>query len=128
MFWGGKSMRMAGAFALAVFPIIAAAAQDPARLQVAATGDQLSYEVVNLSPYQIVGFEVYTQFTSGGYEHLGCGVKANVKAPTDLALREICRLPHDEKTGKPVTYVSRILRVEFAGLTWTPKPSTTDKR
>src|SRR5207245_73030 len=81
---GGKSMRMAGAFALAVFPIIAAAAQDPARLQVAATGDQLSYEVVNLSPYQIVGFEVYTQFTSGGYEHLGCGVKANVKAPTDL--------------------------------------------
>src|SRR5438552_2322165 len=120
MFWG-EIYAHGSAFALAVFPTIAAAAQDPARLQVAAIGDQLSYEVVNLSPYQIVGFEVYTQFTSGG--HLGCGVKANVKAPTDLALREIGRLPHDEKTGKPVTYVSRILRVEFAGLTWTPKPS-----
>ena len=122
-------MRMAGAFALAVFPIIAAAAQDPARLQVTVTGDKLSYEIVNLSPYQIVGFEVYTQYTSGGYESLGCGFKVIVKAPTDLTLRKVCSLPFDEKTGKPITYSSRIVSVEFAGdLTWTPKPPTTDKR
>ena len=122
-------MRMAGVFALVVFPIIAAAAQDPARLQVSVTGDKLSYEIVNLSPYQIVGFEIYTQYTSGGYEALGCGVKAIVKAPTDLTLRKVCSVPFDEKTGKPITYSSRIVCVEFAGdLTWTPKPSTTDKR
>ena len=122
-------MRMASLFALAVFPIIAGADQDPARLQVTANGDRLSYEVVNLSPYRVVGFEVYTQFTSGGFENLGCGVKADVKTRADLALREACKLPRDEKTGDPVTFVSRIVRVEFAGgLTWAPQRSTTDTR
>jgi hypothetical protein len=103
--------------------------QDPAQLRVT-SGESLSYEMVNLSPYRIIGFEVHTQFTSGGFENLGCGVNAEVKSSKDLVLIGVCRLPRDEKTGKPVTYSSRIVRVEFEnGLTWTPgKPSIHWKR
>jgi hypothetical protein len=95
--------------------------QDPARLEVTEAGGSLSYNLVNLSPYNIVGFEVDTQFTSGGFENLGCFVNAQVKSAKDLSLTGACRLPHDSKTGKPVSYSSRIVRVEFEnGLTWTP--------
>jgi hypothetical protein len=116
---------------LLTFVAVAAAQsdQDPARLRVTA-GESLSYEMVNLSPYRIVGFEVHSQFTSGGFENLGCGVNAEVKSPKDLVLTGICQLPRDEKTGKPVTYSSQIVRVEFEnGLTWTPgKPPIYKKR
>ncbi|MGA2274909.1 MAG: hypothetical protein ABSH00_15235 [Bryobacteraceae bacterium] len=103
--------------------------QDPARLEVAAAGGSLSYELINLSPYRIVGFEVYTQFTSGGFENLGCFVNAEVKSPKDLALAGVCQLPRDTKTGKPVNYSSRIVRVNFEnGLTWTPGKSSKDEK
>ena len=108
----------------------AQAVQDPARLEVTAGGGSLSYEVVNLSPYRIVGFEVYTQFTSGGFENLGCGVKAEVKSPKDLVLAGVCQLPRDKKTGKPITYQSRIVHVDFENdIAWTPgKSSKNEKR
>ena len=100
---------------------IAQSDQAPAELRVTAQGGSLSYEVVNLSPYRIVEFQVYTQFTSGGFENLGCGVTAAVKATKDLALQGVCRLPRDSKTGQPVSYSTRLVRVEFAnGLKWTP--------
>jgi len=69
----------------------------------------------------IVGFEIYTQFTSGGFEHIGCAVSAEVKSAKDLSLTRVCQLPNATKTGKSVTYSSRIVRVNFDnGLTWTP--------
>lgn len=117
---------------LLTLAVVAAAQsyQDPAQLRITAAGESLSYEVVNFSPYRIVGFEVYTQFTSGGSENLGCGVNADVKSPKDLVLRGVCQLPRDTRTGKPVTYSSRIVRVDFEnGLTWTPgKSSANEKR
>ena len=118
-------MRIAIAFVAFVAMCMAQPAQDPARLVVTvAAGDSLSYEVVNLSPYRIVGFEVYTQFTSGGFENLGCGVTAEVKSPKDLALARVCQLPRDSKTGKAITYSSHIVRVNFENdLTWTPGKS-----
>jgi hypothetical protein len=109
------------------FAAMAAAqtAQDPARLEVTAAGGSLSYELVNLSPYRIVGFEVYTQYTSGGFENLGCGVNADVKSPKDLVLVGVCQLPRDTKTGKFISYQSRIVRVDFEnGLKWTPRKSS----
>jgi hypothetical protein len=113
---------------LLTFAAMAAAGQsyqDPAQLRVTAAGESLSYEMVNSSPYRIVGFEVYTQFTSDGFENLGCGVNAQVKSPKDLVLRGVCQLPRDTKTGKPITYASRIVRVDFEnGLTWTPGKSS----
>ena len=68
--------------ALLAFTVLALTqpVQDPARLEVTAAGGSLSYKVVNLSPYTIVGFEVSTQFTSGGFESLGCFVNAQVKS------------------------------------------------
>lgn len=104
--------------------------QDPARLEVTATGGALSYALINLSPYRIVAFEVYTQFTSGGFEHLGCSASAEVKSPKDLTLAGVCRLPIDMATGKPVNYSSRVVRVDFENsLTWNPgKSSRTEKR
>jgi hypothetical protein len=108
---------------LLTFAAVAAAQsyQDPAQLRITAAGDSLSFEVVNFSPYRIVGFEVYTQFTSGGFENLGCGVNTEVKSPKDLVLRRVCQLPRDTKTGRPITYSSRIVRVDFEnGLRWTP--------
>jgi hypothetical protein len=108
---------------LLAFGAVAMAQSDqaPAELRVTAHGESLSYEVVNLSPYRIVEFEVYTQFTSGGFENLGCGVSAAVKEPKDLVLQRVCQLPRDSKTGQPVTYSTRLVRVEFAnGLKWTP--------
>lgn len=122
---------MRAAIVLVVSAAIAAAqpVQDPARLEVTAAGGSLSYEIVNLSPYRIVGFEVYTQFTSGGFENLGCSVNAEVKSPKDLALAGVCQLPRDTKTGKPVNYSSRIVRVNFEnGLTWTPGKSSKDEK
>lgn len=107
--------------ALAVLPIASAADPDPAELRVTVNGDRLSYEVVNLSPYRIVGFQIYSQFTSGGYENLGCGVSAQVKSPKDLVLRDVCTVPRDAKTGKLVGYTPQIQSVEFANRTkWSP--------
>jgi hypothetical protein len=100
---------------------VAQSVRDPARLEVTVSGDSLSYKIINQSPYPIVGYMVYTQFTSGGFEGLGCGVGAKVKSAKDLSVTFVCPLPKDAKTGKPVSYVSRIVRVEFDnGLTWTP--------
>jgi hypothetical protein len=109
---------------------VAQSVQDPAKLEVMVSGGSLSYKVINQSAYPIVGFEIYTQFTSGGFEHLGCGVKAEVKSAKDLSLTGVCQLPNDAKTGKPISYSSRIVRVEFDnGLTWTPsKQSQNEKR
>ena len=112
---------------LALFALIAIAAQSyqaPAELRVTVAGGFLSYEIVNLSPYRIVGFDIQTQFTSGGFENLGCQVNAVVRSPKDLGLRNICQLPNDSKTGKPVTHSSRIVSVRFDNdLTWTPRNS-----
>jgi hypothetical protein len=95
--------------------------QDAAKLQVMESGGSLSYKVINQSPYRIVGFMIYTQFTSGGFEHLGCTVNADVRAEKDLSVTGVCKLPDDEKTGKSVTYRSRIVRVKFENeLTWSP--------
>ncbi len=110
---------------LMLFTFVALAAgdsiPDPAKLEVTALGDSLSYKVVNQSPYSIAEYEIYTQFTSGGFENLGCGVGAKVKSAKDLSIASSCRLPRDARTGKPVAYTSRIGSVKFEnGLTWTP--------
>jgi hypothetical protein len=60
--------------------------QDRARLEVTEAGGSLSYNLVNLSPYNIVAFEVDTQFNSGGFESLGRFVNAQVKSSKDLSL------------------------------------------
>lgn len=100
---------------------VAQSVPDPAKLEVTASGVSLTYKVINQSPYRIVGFEIYTQFTSGGFEGLGCGVNADVRSDKDLSVTYVCQLPNDAKTGKPVTHSSRIVRVKFDnGLTWTP--------
>jgi hypothetical protein len=115
---------------LLVFAAIAAAQSvpDPAKLEVTVSGGSLSYRVINQSPYRIVGFEVYTQFTSGGFEHMGCAVNADVKAEKDLSLSRVCQLPNDTETGKPITYESRIVTVKFDnGLTWTPSKESKTK-
>jgi hypothetical protein len=107
--------------------IVSAAAladQDPARLDVTTTGNALSFKIVNLSPYRIVSFEVYTQFTSGGFERLACFVNGEVKAPEDLDLKGVCPRPTDPASGKPIAYSARIKRVTFANdLVWTPGES-----
>jgi hypothetical protein len=108
---------------LLTFAVIATAqsVRDPAKLEVTASGGSLSYKVINQLPYRIVGFEIYTQFTSGGFEHLGCVVSADVKSAKDLSLTGVCQLPIDAKTGEPVTYSSHIVCVNFGdGLTWAP--------
>ena len=116
---------------LLTFAVIAAAQSvpDPAKLEVTASGGSLTYKVINQLPYRIVGFEIYTQFTSGGFEGLACGVNADVKSDKDLTVTYLCQVPNDSKTGKPVTYSSRIVRVKFDnGLTWTPaKESESEK-
>jgi hypothetical protein len=100
---------------------VAQRGRDPVRLEVTENGNVLSYKIVNLSPNPIIGFEVQTRFTSGGFEHLGCGVNAEVKSLKDLLLKEVCTLPRDAATGKAVSYSVSIVRVNFAnGLTWTP--------
>lgn len=109
---------------LLVLAMLAEAQQSggPAELRVFSRGRFLSYEVVNRSPYKINRFEIYTQFTSGGFEQLGCIVAAEPKLPQELRLRGACGLPIDPTTGKPVTYSSRLVRVVFeSGLTWSPE-------
>ena len=116
-----RFMRVTMLLALAVLPILKGADPDPADLRVILNGDRLSYEVVNKSPYRIIGFQVYTQFRSDGYENLGCGINAQVKSPTDLVVRDVCTVPHDEKTGKLIEYRSQLVIVKFAnGITWSP--------
>ena len=116
-------MRFTMLLALAALPILKGADPDPAELRVTLNGGRLTYEVVNKSPYRIVGFQIYTQFTSGGYENLGCGINAQVKSPTDLVVRDVCTVPHDEKTGKLIEYRSQLVIVKFAnGITWNPGP------
>jgi hypothetical protein len=100
----------------------AQAVRDPVQLRVAVAGDTLSYTVVNQLPYKIVQVDIYTQFTSGGFEHLGCALSATVdSAEAEIRLPGACRLPLDPKTGKPINYSSRIVQVQFEnGLTWYP--------
>ncbi|HKW97851.1 MAG TPA: hypothetical protein VJN43_08950 [Bryobacteraceae bacterium] len=108
---------------------LAQTAPDPARLEVTTAGNSLSYKLINLSPYRVVEFEVYTQFTSGGFEALGCGVKAEVKSPKDLVLPGTCQLPRDAKTGQPVKFEAKIVQVDFEnGITWTPKSTKPGKQ
>jgi hypothetical protein len=110
------------AWAALLGAMLAGAERDPVQLRVTSNGRTLSYEVVNTTPYRIVNWQVQTRFTSGGFEHLGCGVNVQVKKPSDLKLRDVNPLPHDAATGKPVTFVSRIVEVKFAnGLKWTPE-------
>jgi len=107
---------------LLTFAVIAAAhlVSDPAKLEVTASGGSLTYKIINQLPYRIIGFEVRTQFTSGGFEARSCMVSADVKTEKDLSATYICSVPNDE-TGKPVAYSSRIVRVKFNnGLTWIP--------
>jgi len=114
-------MRFAVLLALAALPILKGADPDPAELRVTLNGDRLTYEVVNKSPYRMIGFQVYTQFTSGGYENLGCGVNAQTKSPSDLVVHDVCTIPRDEKTGKLIEYKSKLVIVKFAnGVTWNP--------
>jgi hypothetical protein len=107
---------------LALAAIAAAqSVQDPAKLEVIESGGSLSYKVTNQSSYRIVGFMIATHLTSPGFEGLSCTVSVEVKSPKDLTANKVCQLPTDEKTGKPVTYSSRIVHVNFSnGLTWTP--------
>jgi hypothetical protein len=77
--------------------------------------------VVNKSAYRMIGFQVSTQFTSGGYENLGCGVNAQTKLPSDLVVHDVCTIPRDEKTGKLIEHKSKLVIVKFAnGVTWNP--------
>jgi hypothetical protein len=102
--------------------------QDPAALRVTDEGGLLSYEVTNLSPYTITGYDILTRFKSGGFEALGCTVSASVKAPRDMVIHKACRLPVDSATGKPVTYSSRFTEVRFENrLVWKP-PTESEKR
>ncbi|HTQ56555.1 MAG TPA: hypothetical protein VMI94_18945 [Bryobacteraceae bacterium] len=107
------------AMLLAAAPV--AAQKDPAELRVTEVNGSLSYEIVNALPYPIVAFDVTTQFTSPGYQSLACTIHAFVKGPSDLVTRNVCDLPRDAKNGKRVTYVTRLVSVEWArGLKWTP--------
>jgi len=100
------------AWAALLGTMLAGAERDPVELRVTSSGHALSYEVVNTTPYRIVNWQVYTQFTSGGYEHLGVGVNVQVKQPSDLKLRDVNPLPQDAATGKPVTFISSNRRSE----------------
>jgi len=114
------TMRIAW-MAMVVAVAVTAAEPNPAELRVTSQNGSLSYEIVNALPVSIVAFQVLTRFTSGGFENLGCTVTAQVKQPSDLTIRNACKLPVDAKTGKPVSFVSRIVSVDFAkGLKWTP--------
>lgn len=94
---------------------------DPVRLDVRLAREVLSYTVSNMTPYVIARVDIQTQFTSGGFEHLGCAVSAEISFPRSLHLPEVCRLPLDPETGKPIHYSSKIVHVEFDnGLTWKP--------
>ena len=102
-------------------PLVGGADPDPAELRVTLHGRGLIYEVVNHLPYRIVGFEVYTQWLSGGYEALGCGVAALVRKPADLTGSDVCTIPQDAKTGEPIRYETRLVEVQYSnGLKWTP--------
>jgi hypothetical protein len=117
-------MRAAILFAL-LAPLLTGVEPDPAELKVTFDGHALSYEVVSHLPYRIAGFEVYTQFLSGGFEALACGVRAEVKKPSDLVVRDVCTIPRDSKTGEPIRFASRIVEVKyFNGLKWTPVEKT----
>lgn len=117
------------AWAALLAAVLAGAERDPVELRVTSNGRALSYEVVNTTPYRIVNWQVQTRFTSGGYEHLGCGVNVVVKKPSDLKLGDANPLPHDATTGKPVTFVSRIVEVRFAnGLKWKPEEATATEK
>ena len=84
-----------------------------------------SFQIVNLSPYTITGFDISTWYKSGGFEHLGCTNSAAVKSPKDLMIHNACRLPVDSKTGKPVVYSSRVVTVRIEnGTTWKPGESS----
>jgi len=114
-------MMHAAILLLLLAPLVGGAEPDPAELKVTFIGRGLTYEVVNHLPYRIVGFEVYTQWLSGGYEALGCGVGAQVKKPADLIISDVCTVPRDAKTGEPVRYETRLVEVKYAnGLTWKP--------
>lgn len=114
-------MRLLSVLLILAGTMAAQSVPDPAKLKVTASDGSLTYKIINQSPYPIVGFEVRTQFTSGGFEAVGCMVSADVKTEKDLTVSSVCRVPNDENTGKPVTYFSRIVRVKFEnGLEWTP--------
>jgi len=114
-------MRSILLLAMALLPNLKGADPDPAELRVTLKGDRLTFEVVNKSPYRMIGFQVYTQFTSGGYENLGCGVNAQTKSPSDFVIHDVCTVPRDGKTAKLIEYKSKLVIVKFAnGITWNP--------
>jgi hypothetical protein len=78
-------MRAAILLALSV-PLLAGGEPDPAEVRVTFDGHAVSYEVVNHLRYRIVEFQILTRFLSGGYEALGCSVRAEVKKPSDLVI------------------------------------------
>ena len=106
----------------AVIAILGVQASDaPAELRTSMDGESLRYELVNHSPYKVSEFEIYTQFLSGGFEALGCAVKAKVRTTADLVIRRGCQVPRDPTSGKPVAYSTRIVSVSFQnGLKWLP--------
>ena len=114
-------MKRAAILLVLLAPLVGGAEPDPAELKVTFDGRGLTYEVVNHLPYRTVGFEVYTQWLSGGSEALGCGVGARVRKPADLIVSDVCTVPRDAKTGEPIRYETRIVEVQYSnGLKWTP--------
>jgi len=114
-------MKLALAMLLLIAPaFVYAFDTQPVLLKTTDDGVTISYEVVNKTSSQIVGFEVSTRYLSGGFENLGCSLSVTVKSPSDLNIPGGCSLPKDQATGKPVRYKSRVTEVRFAnGRTWT---------
>jgi hypothetical protein len=114
-------MKLALAMLWVTLPVIAYAFDtEPVLLKTSDDGASISYEVVNKTSNQIVGFEVSTRYLSGGFENMGCSLSVTVKSPSDLNVLNGCSLPKDQTTGKPVRYRSRVTEVRFAnGLKWT---------
>jgi hypothetical protein len=113
-------MKLALAMLLLIAPaFVYAFDTQPVLLKTTDDGVTISFEVVNKTSSQIVGFELSTRYLSGGFENVGCSLSVTVKSPSDLSIPGGCSIPKDQ-TGKPVRYKSRVTEVRFAdGRKWT---------
>jgi hypothetical protein len=114
-------MKSAILLSLLILPLIGWGLEnDPVLLKTSDDGHTISYQIVNKTSDPIIAFEVWTDYTSGGFERLGCSIAVTVKSPGDLNIPSGCSLPKDDATGKPARYASRVTEVRFAnGSKWT---------